>query len=40
MVRESASGDLFMQSTIMAIPILPGKTEAVKEMFKTVKEEN
>jgi hypothetical protein len=28
-----------MQSIIMALPILPGKTESVKMFFKTVKEE-
>jgi hypothetical protein len=26
-----------MQSMIMALPILPGKTESVKEMFKIIK---
>jgi hypothetical protein len=28
-----------MESTIMALPILPGKLEAVKAMFKTIREE-
>ena len=28
-----------MESIIMALPILPGKTEAVKAMFRTVKEQ-
>jgi hypothetical protein len=28
-----------MQSIIMALPILPGKTESLKMFFKTVKEE-
>jgi hypothetical protein len=28
-----------MQSIILALPILPGKTEAAKAMFKTIKDE-
>lgn len=28
-----------MQSMIMTLPILPGKTEALKEMFREIKEE-
>jgi hypothetical protein len=28
-----------MESTIMALPILPGKMEAVKAMFKTIRDE-
>ena len=30
---------MFMESLIMALPILPGKTEAVKTMFRKVKEQ-
>ncbi len=30
---------MFVESIIMALPILTGKTEAVKEMFRVVKEQ-
>jgi hypothetical protein len=32
-------GDFLMQSTCLAVPILAGKTDSVRAMFKTIKEE-